>query len=116
MKKEIMEIWVAALRSGEFKQTKHVLYDPEMKRHCCLGVLSDIALTEGVCDYQEIGSNKARYDNFKDNVLCTSVRDWAEMKTNKGKLDHLNSLVDLNDKGKTFEEIADIIEKNWEKL
>ena len=48
MKKNIMKRWVSALRSGEFKQGKGAL---EAKgKHCCLGVLCELALVEGVCD------------------------------------------------------------------
>jgi hypothetical protein len=37
--KKTKKEWVKALRSGEFKQTKSVLYNREDNGYCCLGVL-----------------------------------------------------------------------------
>ena len=57
-----MKKWVKALNSGEFKQGQMRLYDPEKNSYCCLGVLCDLALVEGVCSYDErgfYGSNNA---------------------------------------------------------
>lgn len=50
---ENREQWLAALRGGEYKQTKHLLYVPNTGA-CCLGVASLIAgvpYTERVVDY-----------------------------------------------------------------
>ena len=45
MKRTLAKSWVAALRSGKFKQTKVVLRnvsDKDNPRHCCLGVLLEV--------------------------------------------------------------------------
>lgn len=47
MDKNIKEKWVAALRSGEYKQANGVLRD-EWGGFCCLGVLCDLADKEGL--------------------------------------------------------------------
>jgi len=43
--------WIAALRSGEFKQTKDGLKelagDDSVVGHCCLGVACEVYLREG---------------------------------------------------------------------
>ena len=43
------------------------------------------------------------------------VRDWAGIDTGYGRAGN-QSLTTLNDEGKSFEEIADVIEKHWETL
>lgn len=42
--REIKRKWVAALESGEYKQTQNRLYDPATKGFCCLGVLQHVLL------------------------------------------------------------------------
>lgn len=135
-----MKKWIKALRSGKFKQGTGTLKQYDSKgnaQHCCLGVLCEL--------YNEtMKKNKKKtlpekiYDNDSDfshgycrlggklDDLPKEVKDWAGMKTSFGKFyvkdfgDNLslgeNSLADLNDTGRKFKTIADIIEKNWEVL
>jgi hypothetical protein len=42
MDKKLKAKWVKALRSGKFKQGNGVLYNPNKRTHCCLGVLSQV--------------------------------------------------------------------------
>lgn len=42
MPKETLDKWLAALRSGEYKQTREKLYDSETGGFCCLGVLQHV--------------------------------------------------------------------------
>lgn len=46
MKAEMKADWIAALRSGEFRQTTGTLRQrsPEGDSHCCLGVLACVPL------------------------------------------------------------------------
>src|SRR4051812_34484552 len=44
--KEHRDIWVKALRSGEYKQTKGALHTAD-GAFCCLGVACDLALKAG---------------------------------------------------------------------
>lgn len=39
MPRSILDKWLTALRSGEYKQGKSALYNPMTKGYCCLGVL-----------------------------------------------------------------------------
>lgn len=50
MNPEIKAQWVAALRSGEYQQGKNYLtrVTPEGDKHCCLGVLCDLAVKAGL--------------------------------------------------------------------
>lgn len=79
-------------------------------KFCCLGVLCDIS---GVFEWRAIEGDNVY--GTKYNTLPTEVRDWAGMDNVAGEFDG-TSLWGLNDDGTPFTEIADIIEKNWEKL
>lgn len=50
MRPEVARMWVDALRSGDYKQGKHRLttVTDDGVEHCCLGVLCEIAVQEGV--------------------------------------------------------------------
>ena len=111
-----MKKWVAALRSGEFKQGEGYLNNKGT--HCCLGILCELALIEGkVPGYRD----KSRITNYGDDelvfLLPYEVKRWsgvwdsfgANRKTGK-------TLSDMNDNGVPFKEIADIIEQNYKEL
>lgn len=115
MKKEIMEKWVTALRSGEYKQTKAKLKDST--GHCCLGVLCELALKENVVSYEPFNMTFAG----SATILPVSVRNWANMKSPNPGICDLGypiegTLASLNDKDNSFEKIADIIERYYEEL
>lgn len=118
----IKEKWLTALRSGKFKQGKEELRTLENK-FCCLGVLCDIYRKETKlgkwCKYHK---NKFYFTNTKKSkqkfksqgLLPLSVQQWAELTyCNPLIADKQMSLASLNDSGSTFQEIADIIEKNF---
>ncbi len=151
MKKEIAEKWIAALKSGKYQQTiGYLCMNEEFTQdisgsspatykpcHCCLGVLCEIAIEEGLEItkhssfklFNGTDSLSFSYDNEKW-VLPDAVQAWSGMLSNDGAgiLDEQEddedniyvvssrSLAELNDAGRTFEEIADAIAKNWEKL
>lgn len=122
---------VAALRSGKYQQTQgklrlmqsdhddHVVYG-----HCCLGVACDISglgCWEGA-DYV-VDNHDTRRSYSSDTYLPEPVRQWLGMQSEDGSFspdgddEHdVNSLVDMNDGNWTFAQIADFIEKNWERL
>jgi hypothetical protein len=132
MKNNIMKKWVKALRSGKFKQGTGTLKQFNSKgqaQHCCLGVLCELynsemkknkkkTLSEKVYD-NDIGFGYTRFNGSAD-CLPQNVRDWSGIASSYGKFyggDTLpEPLADLNDNGKKFKTIADIIEKNWENL
>lgn len=117
--------WVEALRSGEFKQTTSYLHWKEEGKSsfCCLGVACELALRDGVkllvtsADIEDSSEEGAvSYDTEYDSLPASVVEwlgiiDWiGTLPTGLTKLDEL-SLATLNDNGKNFNEIADIIEK-----
>ena len=110
MKKSIAKKWVKALRSGKYTKTRDALRDRD--GFCCLGVLCDIYsknTQESWVGYNFLGSG---------GILPNIVRDWASIRSNSGYIAGWNvqSLVQENDSDKSFNEIADIIEQNVERL
>jgi len=117
MKKEIADRWIEALESGKYSQTTNNLKTSE--GFCCLGVLCEITK-------EETGLEWTDWDKSSSSIcghtvsLPGEVQDIAGMHTSCGVLPlHLfrgKSLTSLNDDGKTFSEIAQIIRDNWEEL
>jgi hypothetical protein len=126
MKQAIMKKWVKALRSGEYPQGRGQLLD-EKGGYCCLGVLCDLAMMEGVTDFTPKGiPNRNKYGGSYE-FLPTEVKKWAGMKTENGSLRNIeietpwgytvSSLTEFNDEMKyDFDKLADVIEENWRKL
>lgn len=109
MKKSVMQKWVKALRSGKYKQGKHQLRDSD-NNYCCLGVLCEISGKkydgEDLFEPHEVAS----FAGFKDLGTHYLKKGY---KTRQGKA---HSLVELNDWGLSFKQIANIIEKNYKDL
>lgn len=120
MKQTIKEKWIAALRSGEYKQGQNQLKKGDF--FCCLGVLTDLyAKEKGLTwipnwrkDSKEVYGDAA--------VPSFHVVAWAGLKEGnptvvvpesiRGKTGfHCESLAQMNDRGCTFEQIADTIEQ-----
>ena len=127
MKEDVKNKWVAALRSEDYKQGRNAL--ESNGSFCCLGVLSNIAVEEGLCTKKtKDNSGKGlvtfydKFDNFGwEGTLPMAVKEWADMKDTVGTLpdgvEVKSSLLQLNDSAKySFEQIADVIERNWKEL
>lgn len=114
MKKEIADLWVKALRSGEFQQGKESLCHDGA--YCCLGVLCELASKEGVVRREELGDGVVQFGGGGDFPGREVVR-WADLDSPTGRLNGHKALFALNDdEGWTFAEIADHIETHWEQL
>ncbi len=98
MKKELKERWIAALRSGEYKQGNSYLRHDN--NYCCLGVLCDIegvpfSDNQGYC----FNSGDVRTAFLPNNFLSDYNLPY----------NYAKRLAAMNDAGKSFEEIADFI-------
>jgi hypothetical protein len=129
MDKNIKARWVAKLREPGRRQTKGKLRDAE-GRQCCLDVLCEVAVEDGVIDppIQEgegqdyayfLGEDEDGELLYEYGVLPNNVREWA------GLVSYDPVLLDSdgtrrpasawNDSwDKTFPEIADMIEADEE--
>jgi len=135
MNKEIAKKWIEALRSGKYKQGKQILRSIDDK-YCCLGVLCDVYITTtrktewklGLVE--QISSPDKYYIHDQGNYLPREVVTWANLNSIEGSYKELNpdletgemivkictNLTNDNDTGKTFQEIADIIQENYKNL
>jgi len=107
MNPEIKAKWVAALRSGVYKQTRENLKDDD--GFCCLGVLCKISKTE-----TGFGIDETLEETGSDETLGPTVRNWAGLHYSFGSEVVINGLLEPltehNDNHRTFLEIADAIE------
>lgn len=127
-RKELIELWVAALRSGNYKQGLGQLrsFNDE---YCCLGVLCEVyqqniggleIRVEEVTDFRGDDEALVVIDRFyRYNECATALPDpvmeavgiktpYASFETDNEKA----SLANLNDHSWTFEQIANLIEED----
>lgn len=110
--------WLAALRSGKYKQGNNFMYNKNDNSYCCLGVLCEIeGATTKQMDKMELPHD---IEMFKELVPTASELTKAQKKLAfnneffafsvmyKGAM---TSLAYMNDDGISFAEIADVIEK-----
>lgn len=101
MTKTLKRKWVTALRSGKYKQAAGRLHRFEKDEHsyCCLGVLGRIS-----------GLSNQQLDNQK-HTFKPAGSLLSEKNCVKFGLGRMGPLATLNDNGKSFEEIATLIEQ-----
>jgi hypothetical protein len=117
MRKDIADMWVDALRSGEYAQTKELLRDDE--GYCCLGVLCDLHRRRtGEGDWAGSAYRvDDRPEQWSETVLPNPVMEWAYVRSDPTDVNSGEFFTQLNDdKGYTFDQLADIIEAQWEDL
>jgi hypothetical protein len=114
MDPKVKEMWLNALRSGEYSQTQGHLKTPY--GFCCLGVLCDLYSKEigdtewEKSEYYESGAT-AEYFEGKQEFLPESVVNWAGFVCEDPTIpSEQKKLSELNDEGMSFKEIADLIE------
>lgn len=112
--------WIRRLRSGEYTQITHNLRTEH--GYCCLGVATEMELGEPDDCYKGYLSDGSGaiiemwrgYDTELPEEVRSSLKFYySDGGTPDGaEVGHLSSLASLNDKGKTFAEIADLVEAN----
>jgi hypothetical protein len=106
MNKPLIKKWVKALRSGKYKQVKNYLATD--KGYCCLGVLCEVAIKQGI-KLKRDSSGTSGIVIYDDQIsdLPTRIRKHVGLAPKD-----VGELIGLNDiAGKSFEQIADYIEK-----
>lgn len=135
---DIRKRWIAALRSGEYKQGRERLCRTidEEQHWCCLGVLSDLWLQEHpeAGEWEDLVVDRlygARALRLNDPIDATQhsniagvpeeVRQWAGLYAEVGSInpdetshEDTAALCAMNDRGDSFEQIADALEKTPE--
>jgi hypothetical protein len=115
--KENLRKWIAALRSGEFKQGTGRLYSADVvtleKRYCCLGVACEVAERDGVIQPESGDMDHLETPWRSDAILSPTFQAWLGVNSgNPAFVGH--SAATWNDHfGKTFPVIATLIELEY---
>lgn len=101
MNKRIKQRWIKALRGGRYKQGKGCLKQrlPDGPRHCCLGVLEELAVKDGVIK------------RITGMFLTKKVQKWAGLDGQNPTLGTMSAAFLNDDANKSFDFIANRIEK-----
>ena len=122
---EIKRRWIAKLESGGYAQTANKLADDS--GYCCLGVLCEVAVEDGVV-FKTIPGDGERFwytskldsGDSEGAVLPEAVVKWAGLKDTNPDVSYIDAdgvednatLAELNDNGHTFLEIAQLVEQS----
>lgn len=108
MNPEVKTLFVEALRSDRFEQGRRMLCRDG--KYCVLGVLCELAVENGIIE--KSGQYTKTYSNNYKYSLPPKVAKWAGVNHYKDANIPV-FLSGLNDVGKTFSELADIIEEHF---
>ena len=114
---EFLPQWVEALRSGEYKQGKEELGKKQANEYCCLGVACVLL--------NKLTGQEPNWGGCLGNYYLMSAGETTALSGKEGLLFNsptgrirgsFENLAEMNDSGATFDEIADFIEANPEKV
>lgn len=112
MNKEVKDLWVATLRGNEYKQGRFMLRDLD-DHFDPIGVLCDLAVSAGVLPEPKKYTKPEAHNFFGYTYggLATrapkEVCEWAGI-----GYWTCNTVITMNDNGKSFNDVADWIEQN----
>jgi hypothetical protein len=110
MNPEVKQKWIAALRSGKYKQGTSWLRTN--KGYCCLGVLSDLL----GASWESKGANENGFSVYSCSIAGSSTTGMLSQPAKEASYlakKAEDMLARMNDDlGKSFNEIADWIEEN----
>ena len=116
MDTKIKADWIAALRSGDYIKGRGQLRETDLSTgatsFCCLGVLCNLHAIA----HPKIAAAQSVNDAYmqRSDYLPTSVEIWADLSGTDGAYrTSTDSLANDNDAGKSFEQIAGIIEREF---
>ena len=107
MKPDVKQAWLTALRSGDYQQGQGYLRQGD--QYCCLGVLCDLYGKAVGPEWETTFGERAGIQSMHrvDTLLPIQVQKWADL-----MLPNPLDLAAMNDNGSTFEELANIIERD----
>ena len=118
--KEARKLWIDALRSGKYKQTRGWLHN--QNGYCCLGVACEMYQAE-VGDLVVTNNCGATLYNDHRAFLPTRVQKWLGLIGRDGSFvgdsklySSERSLANENDRGRSLAQIADLIESEVDGL
>jgi hypothetical protein len=114
---EPIDLWIEALRSGAYRQTRLALRDNE--GFCCLGVACEVAIEAGLPLKRAGDDGYSSLDGqiIQRAFLPRAVMEWLGLSTGDGRVSAAQSLSQLNDRERRdFNYIANFIDKYREEL
>ena len=114
--KENRKIWVAALRSGDYRQGMNALRLGDC--YCVMGVLCDVSNLGGWKRIKDsVVQSYSVNGNSSSHMIPDAVRDWVGLRSNSGYSMTAYSLIGFNDvEQMNFSDLADFIESEPEGL
>ena len=105
--------WIAALRSGKYKQGRYYLNSDGC--HCCLGVLCEVAIQNGEEIYSENDLEPKAFSRLGEEDVDESALTDGICELLEFPVFLHGVLVDMNDTElRSFDDIADYLEKSNE--
>lgn len=125
MNVDIADRWVAALLSGKYAQGKGLLrqrHEDGAEQYCCLGVLCELYLEDHPDsplfpvfrpDLKPANSDNGKLYQYGEcgELPPDEIQEWAGISCN-----NCSNLSEENDMGKSFEQLADLIDEEAENL
>ncbi|NJL71075.1 MAG: hypothetical protein HC888_05380 [Candidatus Competibacteraceae bacterium] len=109
---EWQEAWLRSLESGVHKQTRSVL-SRKVKNgwaHCCLGIVCQVAITNGVKIRVEVLSDVAKYRGHYESLPNSEIKRFGFLdETGKISTSFLHNL--MSDKGITEDEFSALLKE-----
>lgn len=106
-KAELKRVWVDALRSGKYRQGQNTLHNTDSGSFCCLGVA---AAVWGISTPETMGVQEDRYGTPATEGPTEIYQELRFVMPTE----IVDTGIDMNDGGKSFAEIADMIERDWD--
>lgn len=104
----LQQEWVDKLRSGDYNQGQHKLRTVN-NEYCCLGILEDTHNNSKECTETHYEYFDTEHQECYYGTLCSQTRELIKIKPCQVMI-----LADMNDRGRSFDEIANYIEENAE--
>lgn len=104
MKADVKAEWVESLRSGKYEQGITTLRYKDS--FCCLGILCEVAFPGRLANYSD-NLDYYRVDGSDSAYLPLTMIEEVNLTDEQQR-----SLAQMNDRGDSFNQIADYIEKN----
>jgi hypothetical protein len=113
MKPELRNRWIKALRSGEYKKATSVLkrfFRNVPAKHCCIGVLCEL-VQDDFDDAKDLIQKRPDFQGHLGRTSVGAIMDFRTLGHVGLSVEHQRTLTNMNDKGASFERIANYIER-----
>lgn len=104
---ELKRVWLEALRSGDYKQCQDTLHNFKTGGFCCLGVAAHVW---GVASKEDMGV-EPNSEGFTHDEGPPEIYDTLRSLVDRYIVE---KAVNMNDRGKPFSVIADMLETEWQ--